>query len=270
MMTTRFSLIGPGAVGSALARALVASGYRIETVVGEAPSVGRKLARDLGARWTVELGQIQADTGIILIAVPDSEVEKVARKLSRQDLPWRRIAVLHTAGVLGLEPLKPLERKGAGVGACHPFQTFPRRGRTPLLAGVTFGVDGNARGLRAARKIARDLGGKPLQISGQQRVLYHLAAVLACGFVSANLLMAQRVLCALGISEGRAREAILPIASGTISNIKELGVRAAMTGPAVRGDRTTIRKHLAELRKLDPELAKVYGKISGWVMGKGE
>ena len=107
-------------------------------------------------------------------------------------------------------------------------------------------------------------------VSGQQRVLYHLAAVLSCGMVSANLLMAQQVLCSLGISERRALEAILPILAETLRNIKELGIRDSMTGPAVRGDRDTIRHHLRELKKLDPGLAKVYNEMSKWVLGKGK
>ncbi|MBU1638394.1 DUF2520 domain-containing protein [bacterium] len=270
MSKINFTLIGPGAVGRTLTRAMVKSDYRLLTVIGLDTSADRRFAREMGVKWSDSLQQLPTETGLILVAVPDSQLRKVATGLARQKLPWKKIAVLHTAGALGVEVFTRLERLGAGVGACHPFMTFPSRGRPPALEGVTFGIDGNEAGLRAARKLARSLGGKPLEISGQQRVLYHLAAVLSCGMVSANLLMAQQVLCSLGMSEKRALETILPISAGTLSNIKELGVRDAMTGPAVRGDTATIRSHLADLKKLDPELAKVYREISKWILGKGE
>lgn len=265
MSKLNFTLIGPGAVGRALTRALVKADYRLLTVIGLDTAQDRRFARALGVKWSDSLSQLPAETGLIIAAVPDSQLRKVAAGLARQKLPWKKIAVLHTAGALGAEVFTRLEGLGAGVGACHPFMTFPPKGRPPRLEGVTFGIDGNAAGLRAAQRLVRSLHGKPLEVSGQQRVLYHLAAVLACGMVAANLLMAQQVLSSLGMSEKRALEAIIPISAGTINNIKELGVRAAMTGPAVRGDTTTIRRHLQQLQKLDPELAKVYREISKWV-----
>jgi predicted short-subunit dehydrogenase-like oxidoreductase (DUF2520 family) len=236
--------------------------------MGIDPASGRRFAREIKAKWSLFPGQVPPETRLILIAVPDSEIKSVIRTLTKQDLPWKKLTVLHVSGALGAEVFAPLERLSAGVGACHPFMTFPAHGRPPLLKGVTFGIDGNEHGLRTARKLVRSLGGKPLVISGQQRVLYHLAAVLSCGMVSANLLMAQQVLCSLGISERRALEAILPISVETLRNIKELGIRDSMTGPAVRGDTATLRRHLAALKKLDPEMAKVYNELSKWVLGK--
>jgi predicted short-subunit dehydrogenase-like oxidoreductase (DUF2520 family) len=269
MKVVNFALIGPGAVGKTLARGMIKQGYRLLSVIGEESPSSRRFARELGANWSTAPGQVTAVAELILIAVPDSAIKQVAKQLARQNLPYEKIAVLHTSGATGKEALAPLEKLGAAVGACHPFQTFPPRGRPPALSGITFGIDGNEKGLNAARKLTRALGGKPLVISGQQRVLYHLAAVLSCGQIAASLLMAQQVLCSLGLSERRALEAILPISTETLSNIKELGVRAALTGPAVRGDTITIRRHLRELKKLDPALAKVYREFSNWVLDKG-
>jgi predicted short-subunit dehydrogenase-like oxidoreductase (DUF2520 family) len=279
MKADNFTLIGPGSVGRTLARAMNGHGYKAISVMGIEPASGRRFAREIGAKWSLFPGQVPPETGLILIAVPDSEIKSVAHALSEQDLPWNKLTILHVSGAVGAEALDELEQLGAGVGACHPFMTFPQYGRhnpprlpssgaRNVFEGVTFGIDGNEHGLRKARKLVRSLGGKPLVISGQQRVLYHLAAVLSCGMISANLLMAQQVLCSLGISERRALDAILPISVETLRNIKELGIRDSMTGPAVRGDTATIRRHLRELKKLDPGLAKVYNEMSKWVIGK--
>jgi predicted short-subunit dehydrogenase-like oxidoreductase (DUF2520 family) len=139
--------------------------------------------------------------------------------------------------------------------------TLPESG-AGLFWGVTFGVSGDPRAVRAANRLTRALGGRPLRLREEDRILYHLSAVLACGFVAADLLLAVRVLKRIGVSEKRALEAVLPIASQTLKNIAELGSARALTGPAIRGDATTIKKHLRALRKLDPELARVYASVS--------
>jgi predicted short-subunit dehydrogenase-like oxidoreductase (DUF2520 family) len=47
----------------------------------------------------------------------------------------------------------------------------------------------------------------------------------------------------------------------TANNFADLGARRALTGPAVRGDWTTIRRHLAALRKSAPEFEPVYQSL---------
>ncbi|MBU0692718.1 hypothetical protein KKH18_13020, partial [bacterium] len=127
MSKINFTLIGPGAVGRTLTRAMVKSDYRLLTVIGLDTSADRRFARELGVNWSDSLSQLPAETGLILVAVPDLQIGKVATGLSRQKLPWKKLAVLHTAGALGVEVFTRLERLGAGVGACHPFMTFPSR-----------------------------------------------------------------------------------------------------------------------------------------------
>jgi predicted short-subunit dehydrogenase-like oxidoreductase (DUF2520 family) len=47
----------------------------------------------------------------------------------------------------------------------------------------------------------------------------------------------------------------------TAKNFAELGARRALTGPAVRGDWVTLRRHLAAIRQSAPEFEPVYQSL---------
>jgi len=268
------TIIGLGPVGKALARASARAGFGELTLVGRRRTGEQTLARALKARYLPDLSRLAQDHGFIVICVEDSQIASVSRQLARLKIGWSRLTVLHTSGVLGGDVLKAVASKGAVVAAWHPYMTFPklsvRRAGSATLPesgaglfwGVTFGVSGDPRAVRAANRLTRALGGRPLRLREQDRILYHLSAVLACGFVAADLGMAVRVLKSIGLSKKRALETVLPITSQTLKNVAELGPRRALTGPAVRGDLETIRKHLRALKKSDPHLARVYAAVS--------
>ena len=260
------TVIGLGAVGSSLARAFREAGCRRLTLVGKGRKRERALARSLKAAYLARLDKLHQQNGYVILAVPDSAVLATARRLSRLPLPWPKLTVLHTSGPLGPDMLALLERAGAAVAAWHPYQTFPHDASQTSLAGVTFGITGKPKAVRAGFALARALGGRPLRIADADRVLYHASAVMACGFVAANLKMAVDVLHKIGLSEKRALEAVTAIGMETLCNVIELGLRSAQTGPAVRGDARTLRAHIKALRGLDPKLAHVYEQLSKFML----
>jgi predicted short-subunit dehydrogenase-like oxidoreductase (DUF2520 family) len=259
------TVIGLGPVGQAVACALSRSGKFDLILIGRDRAGEKRLAKALKSQYLSNIKQLAQDSGIVIICIKDNQIKSFIRQYVRLKPNWSRFTVLHTSGVLGSDVLKPLASKGASVAAWHPYQTFPRRGWQPDFAGVTFGISGDARAMRVAGRLTRMLGGKPLRIRDEDRVLYHLSAVLACGFVAADLEMAVRVLKKIGLSEKRALEAIMPIATQTLKNATALGPARALTGPAVRKDEATIRKHLQALRKNDPDLAQVYTAVSRYL-----
>ncbi|MBK6766635.1 MAG: DUF2520 domain-containing protein [bacterium] len=276
MAKSRFYLVGPGAVGKVLARRLVRSGWTCSGVCGRGSAVGRRLAKELGAPYVSTLEGIQFVGGTLILAVGTGQVAALAKELSHLNLPWSRIAVLHNSGTLDASPLLPLAKLGATVGACHPFMTFPRFSGS-VRAGLKedlynptfpffFGIDGNRAGLAAARKVVKACWGLSLVVRGQDRIAYHAAAVMACTLLGANIAMASEILQKVGISEKAAQSAVLAIARETLSNFSEYGIDRSWTGPAIRGDRKTIAAHTKAIAKLNPETAKVYRLLSGWVM----
>ncbi len=256
------TVIGAGAVGKSLVKALRNQGFSDCRLVGRGSSPDRRFAHQLRIEYYSDLSKIIQNNGIILITVQDLQIHTVIEELTGFALPWKRLTVFHTSGVLGPEPLRPLARRGAAIAAWHPYQTFPKKSSAVPLPGVTFGITGNPPGEAAAVKLTRILGGQPIRIPARKRVLYHASAVFACGFVAANLQVAIKLLQECGLSEQPARQAALVIARQTAANVETLGADRAVTGPAVRADRETMRKHVQEIKKFDPQLAAVYREFS--------
>src|SRR5690606_32099544 len=131
------------------------------------------------------------------------------------------------------------------IGSMHPLMAVA----DPWLAGerligAAFAITGEPAAIAAARRVVSALGGVPLMIPATQRPMYHAAAVVASNYLVALTGLAVRMLGEAGIEEDDAVRALLPLLRGTLDNIGQLGVRAAVTGPIARGDVDTVRLHL--------------------------
>jgi len=125
--------------------------------------------------------------------------------------------------------------------------TFPGPEITlPDLTGVPAAVDGDPEAVDAAHRIAAALGMVPFRVPGDRR-LYHAAAVLA-GASGALLGEAARVLAAAGVDPTRAAALLAPLVHASVDNAVRFGTQAR-TGPASRGDSTTLDAHRAALEE---------------------
>ena len=171
-MEKTLAIVGAGRVGRALGRRLKELGWKIGVVVTRSDASARRAIRFIGAgRAHSGLTRHVLLSHVILIATPDDAVSGVARELARmggEELNGR--IVLHTSGAQDSQPLAPLKEFGAAIGSMHPLQTFGGVG-VPDLAGKVFAVEGDLVAVRAARQIARALGGSPVQISSGKKLL---------------------------------------------------------------------------------------------------
>ena len=110
----------------------------------------------------------------------------------------------------------------------------------------------------AAAALAQSFGGQILIVPPAERALYHAAAVITSNYLVTLLATAQTLFARWAPDETAARAAMLPLAAGTLRNINRQGAKAALTGPIVRGDATTVEKHLAALPK---ELIPLYRQL---------
>ena len=256
------SLVGPGNLGSALALSLALARFRIDFFVVHSsrrvPSETVKLARRVKAKIVV-FGQTPLDSDLVWITVPDDVIADVAARLAPTQ-EWRGTTVFHSSGALTSDVLSPLREKGAKTASVHPSMTFVRQS-LPRLAGVPFGVEGDAAAVRLARKIVGELGGTTFPIKAQNKALYHVFGTFASPMVVALMTSLEQVGKAAGIKPSDLRTIAAPLLRQTLSNYLEHGAAAAFSGPLVRGDIATIRRHLTALRKT-PESREVYVSLA--------
>ena len=251
------AIVGAGNLGSALALALREAGYRIDSVIasgeGKLPTRARRLAKQTGSRATVGVEEVNAR--ILWLCVPDGEIARAAASLADRFRGRAKVA-LHSSGALSSDELAPLRRKGVAVASVHPLMTFVQRSRPPL-AGVSFAVEGDPRAVRAARGIVRDLGGEFFTIRKKDKNAYHALGTFASPLLTSLLATTERVASLAGMTSRAARQRMLPILLQTVRNYGSLGPARGFSGPIVRGDVETVRRHLEVLHSV-PVPRQVY------------
>jgi len=270
--TSSLCIVGAGRVGRALGRLLLRRGWRIGAVVTRSAASARAAVRAIGAgqpcaHLTPEI--FSAD--VILLTTPDAKIAEVAARLARLQkgvvAPGFSPAsflcgkiFLHSSGAIDSRVLSSLAECGASVGSMHPFQTFGARG-IPDLRGVTFTIEGDPLAVRMARRIARQLGGIPIQIPAAAKPAYHAAGGFAAAHALALIEGGTQLLVALGFPRKQAQRGLLRMARQVLENLETLGPRASWTGPISRGDFSTIAKHMAALRKFPPEFRAAHAAM---------
>ena len=258
----RIAIVGAGNLGTALAVSLRRAGYKIEWVMGHARGASlkkaRKLARQVGALASVG-PQAKMRTEIVWFCVPDGEIARAARSLAGK-VAWKEKIALHSSGALTSDELEVLRRRGATAASVHPMMTFVR-GSQPSLAGVPFAVEGDAAAVRMAQRIVNDLGGYPNPISKQDKAAYHAWGAFASPLFTALLATAEQVATIAGVRRREARRRMIPILLQTLANYAAFGAGGAFSGPIVRGDVDTVKRHLRVLRKA-PAVRDVYRSLA--------
>jgi predicted short-subunit dehydrogenase-like oxidoreductase (DUF2520 family) len=244
----RVAVVGSGRLGRALARALEARDVLVSLHRGRAEEAG-------------DGEPARVSEGLVLLAVPDGAIAEVAARLAAA-LGDARPVVLHLSGALASGILAPLRDLGCAVGSCHPLQTFPDP-EVPAGAfeGVAFGIEGDEEARRTSEALARMLGGVPVALEADRKVLWHLAAVLAGNGAVALVGAAVDAMRAAGLDEVTARAALAPLARRSLEGALAKGPVAALSGPVARGDTQTLASHRAALAAWDPARRPLYDAL---------
>jgi predicted short-subunit dehydrogenase-like oxidoreductase (DUF2520 family) len=257
------AIVGAGNLGTVLAPALRQAGYRIEAIIarsrGGSLKRAQRVGRQLGAYASTDLSAA-ARAQLIWFCVPDAQISRAAKSVV-DVREWKGIVVLHSSGALTSDELDVLRGRGAAVASVHPLMTFVR-GSRPSFAGVPFALEGDAIALRVARRVVRDLGGRAYPIRKSDKAAYHAWGTFASPLFTALLATTEKVATLAGVSRKEAKRRMLPILQQTLTNYANFGATGAFSGPIVRGDVDTVKRHLRVLsgapatRELYAELAR--------------
>jgi predicted short-subunit dehydrogenase-like oxidoreductase (DUF2520 family) len=263
----RVAIVGPGRVGTLLAAASTRAGHRVVAVAGGSDPARRAVAGLVaGVRPVDRAEEAVRGADLVWLTVPDDAVATVAEQLVRADALAEGQRVVHVAGSLGLDPLRLVAAAGARVAACHPAMTVPGGPADPdVLVGVAWAVTAAADDLGWSRELVADLGGDPVTVPGDRRVLYHAGLAVGSNAVGAAVATARQLLLAAGIDD--PTPFLRPLVDASVRNVLARG-SAALTGPVVRGDVGTIRRHLDHLDRDVPTLVDAYRALTSVVLDR--
>ena len=258
---TKCAIIGAGNVAWHLAPALEDAGLVIECVYSRQPQHAQELADRLyGTEVQDHLDFSDSEATLFVLAVSDDAIEEVAQQLI---LP-EEATVVHTSGS---QPLSALRRADTDcTGVFYPLQSFSRH-RPPDFRTLPICLESDdsevlVRLTKLAKKVSRHVA----LVNSAERQVLHVAAVFANNFVNHLLHMAE------GLANDHHLDFSLlhPLIEETVCKALDHGPALAQTGPAVRGDTTTIKRHMKQLRRYDAEYAKIYRLLTQHIQATAE
>ena len=254
---SNIGIIGAGRLGNALAHALLAADYPLDMIASRQLSDAQRLTSLLPDVSSTTVDNLVQKCDFVFLAVPDEYISKLA-----SSLPWRSPqAVIHLSGSLDLDTLSAAKKNGSWIGCLHPIQTFLKRD-TPSesenrFTNIVCGIEADPPLDDWLVRVVESLGAYSIRLENVNRDLYHSATVFASNYIVALLSAATRIWSLSGLSEKEGKIALQSIMNSSINNLLDNTFSDAMTGPIVREDWQTIKKHLSALDS-EPELKKLY------------
>lgn len=254
-MTTPLSMgiVGAGKVGSVLAASLRAAGYPVVGVRGRSEASRLRISTLLPGVPVLEPEAVAAVADVLVLAVPDDSLIAVAEELASSGSVRPGQYVLHTSGRHGLDALASLTRIGARPIAFHPAMTFTGTA-DDVDRGPVFGLTAAEADRPLAEELVAALRGVPMWVEESDRALYHAALVHGANHLVTLVAQSMDLLRTAGAADPAA--VLRPLLTAALDNVLAYG-DAALTGPVVRGDVTTIRAHVDALAASDVDDATV-------------
>ncbi|AYD46982.1 MAG TPA: DUF2520 domain-containing protein [Arachidicoccus soli] len=242
-------IIGTGNVATVLAKKMIAAQHIIVQLIGRTESSASQLASLLQCPYSLDLKNLAQDADIYFICAQDREIQTIVEGMN---IPKEAI-VVHTAGGISIEVLA---KKFKNYGVFYPLQSL--RKETAWLPIVPFFVDANSKeNIGFLMDFAKTMSQLVQHADDIQRMHLHIAAVFVSNFTNYLYSLANDFCTTSQIDFSF----LLPLIEETAKRLQLFAPAEMQTGPAVRGDRLTIEKHISLLNSFE-EAQEVYDFLS--------
>lgn len=249
----RIVFLGAGRVATNLSMALRKAGHEIVQVYSRTSESAEALARQVVAEPITQLNRTIADADIYFLAVRDDVIQEVLSQF-----PHKNVFMVHTAGSVSMDVLKDYT---SDFGVFYPLQTFTKKWHSDFTD-IPVCIEANTdKNLNLLGNVAEELSNNVHYVDSMQRLYIHVAAVFACNFTNFMFTSAEGILQNHDISFNLLK----PLIRETVDKALIHSPSKSQTGPASRGDKQTIEKHL-ELLSHSRKLQNLYRFVSDSIM----
>lgn len=242
----KISLIGAGNVATHLGQSL-AKVADIVQVVSRRLESAQRLSRLIGGGCMASctLDDVECASDLYLLAVHDDSIARISDSLPDYPGIWA-----HTSGSV---PADVFAGSKTNYGVFYPLQTFTRDVRVDVSE-IPFFIEGNTVSVsERLASLAGMLSGRVEYADSERRGRLHVSAVFACNYANLMWLIADELLK----KDGLDITYMMPLLKATLGKLNDISPLEAMTGPARRGDREVVRKHMEMLRDNDREIYRI-------------
>lgn len=262
----RIGFIGAGRVGTSLGKYLSQNGFCVAEYYSRTPKSAAESANFIGGQCKALDRITDITSDIIFITVNDDAIKQIINELGKCGKSLSGKIICHTSGSMSANVLRPLCDKDSSVriASLHMLLAVNDKFNSYKDFGnAYFTLDGNA--ADDILKIIKSCGNEAGIIDSDCKVKYHTAAVFASNFAVALTDIGCEMLTECGFTYDEALKALTPLIMLNAENITSVGPKAALTGPAQRGDLGTIAKHKEVLTGKELE---VYNAITELILSK--
>lgn len=241
-------IIGSGNVATILAEKLFANNITITQIVSRNPHTGKHLAGKTKTRHTDNYKDIDTHADVYLICVQDDFLSEVAIQLEK--VLDKSPLVVHTTGSASINILKNVSDQ---YGVLYPLQSLRKENisvqQIPLFLDAS-----TPEAMQKLQQLAKNISSNIALADDTQRIRLHIAAVFVSNFPNYLYTLADTFCKQHDIDFSF----LLPLMEETVSRLHHFAPREIQTGPAARGDISTIEKHTTILAESNPELLETY------------
>jgi predicted short-subunit dehydrogenase-like oxidoreductase (DUF2520 family) len=246
------SIIGSGNTATILGKILKQNDHTINEIIGRNKTAVQNLAEALNANTCIELNELNKNSDIYIIAVRDDAVAEVSAQLNVNDK-----IVVHTCGSVSINVL---EQSSKNIGILYPLQSL--RKEINYLPRIPFLIDGNNDFVKETiSNLASSIADTIIPADDATRLQYHLSAIIVSNFTNHLFALANNY-CNKTNTDFNL---LLPLIEETVHRLHIYHPSEMQTGPAIRGDKKTMEKHLHLLNEFH-QLKKIYQMMSESIM----
>jgi len=249
MTPRKVSILGAGNVAHHLVQAFVKNSIEIVQIFNRTEESALPLCHASGAEYVNQLKDLEP-VEVIFIAVSDNAISNIV-----EGLPFfEKSIVVHTSGSAAIDKLKSCPKHGV----FYPLQSFSKNRVINFQEVPIFITSDQTDTRNILLQLAKAISNKPIIIGDAKRSTLHIPAVIVNNFT--NHLFAQaRDLCDQNKLDFTL---LLPLIKETIKRLEDGShPKNHQTGPAIRDDQNTIKKHQQKLAD-SPSKLKLYNYIT--------
>jgi predicted short-subunit dehydrogenase-like oxidoreductase (DUF2520 family) len=249
-------IVGTGNVATVLGSNILNTGGKITGVCGRNPEKSKILAEKLQTNFHSDFTEVPKDTDLVLICISDDSIAEVATKLAKE----YQGRVAHCSGSVSSTVLAEHFQE---YGVFYPLQTMSADELIELKNSPIFVTGSSREMINELLELGFYLTKDCYAISDEDREKLHLTAVVVNNFTH-YILNAAR-----SFSESNELPFIYlrALANETFRKNFDSYSTDTQTGPARRGDKEVIQRHLQMLEN-HHELKSLYEYITNNILTK--
>lgn len=193
-------IVGAGRVGPVLGAALAGAGHAITGISAVSEESRDRAEAMLPAVPILDIPSIVERSELVILAVPDSELESLVAGLAATSSWLPGQLVMHTAAGFGTSVLAPAQALGAIPLAIHPAMDFTGTSiDISRLSESWFAVTAPTAVQPIGQALVVEMGGEPVLVGEADRAAYAEAIEIATAFSRSIVTQATGILSGIGV-----------------------------------------------------------------------